>query len=142
MAVAVETAGSASLNADIGLLYPGQSVFGKSVSDLVDGSVTISGSLVSGRLKKVTGWTAFSPTAEYQSGNYLPVVIRGVSSPDLATASLIKIGGADNVINLGSDLTAVFRITDPKAEMIKINIIKDGIIQQRTLDLSGLTLLT
>ncbi len=138
MAVAIETAGTAMGSMTVGVMYPGQSVFGKSVSALHD-NITGAGGTLSGTLKYVSGWTAFSNVAEYQSGNYLAIQVF-LSDPDRITATLFKKGGANISKDLDSDKQVVFRITDPKSEQIKIVGFKNGDMQSYTYDLSGLTL--
>lgn len=140
MAVAVETAGSSLSSMTVGAMYPGETVFGKSVSALHD-SLIISGNVWSGTLKYVSGWTEFSTTPEYQSGNYLAVQVF-LSNADRITATLYKKGGANETVELDSSKQVVFRISDPKTEQIKIVGFKNGDMQSYTADLSGLTLQT
>lgn len=138
MAVAIETAGQALSSMTTMIMYPGETVFGKTVSNLHE-DIVVRGSLISGTLKYVSGWTQFSPITAYQSGNYLAMKVLA-SNFDRIIAALIKRDGTNTTVELDSSKQMVFRITDPKSEMIKITGFKDGDIQQITYDLSGLTL--
>ena len=111
---------------------------GKDVADLQTG-VTFGANGITGTLKYITGWTAFSGDEAEQSGNYL-VLKAELDGADLITAQLINGKSGRGVIELDDDGILVARITDKDRQMIQIVAYKDGMAQQKLYRLSGLTL--
>lgn len=97
--------------------------------------------LITGTLKYITGWTAFSGNPEYQNGNFL------VIHCDANSDATIKVGMFPNqdgkgMITLDSDGLAVLRVTDKDAQEVVVQAINvDSGIEKR-FSLAGLTLQT
>lgn len=100
----------------------GVDLLGKELDDIQSG-VAVSASGITGTLKYISGWTAFSGDPAEQSGNYLAL---HVDSPTTgATLKAQVLGGDHGEVTLDSDKTVIFRIknTDQK---IKITASADG----------------
>lgn len=84
-------------------------LLGKTVSDLQE-DVVVNDDYIQGTLKKVTGWTDFSPNPEYQSGNYLALKFTATEG---STTTVELLGGLDGrgPVTLDSDMQAILRIT-------------------------------
>ena len=111
---------------------------GKTVSDLQSG-VTFGANAIKGTLKYVENWTWFDSNPEINTGNFL-VFKSTLSGADKITAQLIGAKVNPGPIELDPDGIAIFHITDKDAQMVQVVAYKDGLVQQKLYDLSGLTL--
>lgn len=100
----------------------------------------MSGGVISGTLKYVTGYTGFSGDSAEQEGNYLAIVCTA-SEGDTITAQLTGGSHPDRVVTLDADGILIARITDPAAQtLIYTATGADGSTETRVYSLSGLTL--
>lgn len=99
-------------------------------------------SRISGTLPYITGYTDFSPGGpELQEGHYLALKFE---APEGATVKVEMIGALTNhgLQTLDSDMNAVFRITNPLTQKIRVVAEMDGHeTTDRTYRISGLRLL-
>ena len=115
----------------------GVDLLGKELSDLQSG-VGVGGSDITGTLKYITGWTAFSGDPEEQNGNFIALHIDTDVAADSITVQII--GGTHGPQTLDSDRTCIFRIKN-KNQKIKIVATKAGYpTVEKTFTLGGLTL--
>jgi hypothetical protein len=115
----------------------GVDLLGKEASDLQSG-VAVGGTDITGRLKYITGWTAFSGNPAEQSGNYIALHIDTDVAADQITVQLI--GGDHGPVALDADRTNIFRIKN-KSQKIKIVATKTGYpTVEKVYTLAGLTL--
>ena len=91
---------------------------------------------ITGTLKKVTGWTAFSGDPAEQSGNYIAVKATAVEG---ATITAQVIGGDHGPVTLDSDGILVARIKNIGQDLEFCATTETG-AQRIRYDLSGLTL--
>lgn len=112
-------------------------LLGKSVTDLQTGIEISADHKITGTLKKVTGWTAFSGDPAEQSGNYIAVKATAVEGA-VITAQVI--GGDHGPVTLDEDGILIARIKNVGQDLQFKAITADG-VQTITYDLSGLTLL-
>lgn len=113
-------------------------LLGKTVSD-IQSNVAIDEFGVSGTLKYITGWTAWSGDAEEQNGNYLALHFE-VEDVNDATITVQLTKGKHGVTTLDSDGICIFRITDPAQEII-VTASKTGYAPQVIrIPIHGLTL--
>lgn len=112
-------------------------VLGKLVSELHD-EVTFADGEFAGTLKYVTGYTGFSEETDLQSGNYLAVKIGGF--PEGATVTVELLGGSSQPVSITDADNAVVRITDATTQKIKVHMVSDDVILNKTYSLAGLTL--
>lgn len=110
----------------------------KKASDFGTG-VTVGEGAVTGTLKYVSGFTAFSGDTSEQSGNYLALYASS-SGADSITMELIG-----SVHGLGEktldDGYMLIRVTNKYTQSVRIRAYKDGVIaNERVYALSGLTL--
>lgn len=92
---------------------------------------------ITGTLKKITGWTAFSGDPAEQSGNYIAVKATAVEGA-VITAEVI--GGDHGPVTLDEDGILVARIKNTN-QKLQFKAITTAGIQTITYSLSGLTLL-
>ena len=111
------------------------SLFGKLASDL-QANVAISGNVISGQLKYVSGYTGFSSKPAEQEGNYLALKVEGVKASDVVTVELIG-GTVGHPITLDSDRNIVLKIADPAAQKVKVVVNGE---ETKTYKLTGLQL--
>ena len=79
---------------------------------------------MSGSLKYITGWTAWSGDVEEQSGNYLALHFEVEDDSDVTiTVQLTK--GKHGAATLDNDGICIFRIEDAAQEII-VTAYKDG----------------
>lgn len=123
-----------SVDADI---QAGEDLLGKSVTNLQSG-VAIDGSHVTGSLKYVTGYTAFSGEPELQSGHYLALHAE-CDDADSITVEVIN-GTVGHPVTLDDDGLAILRIADKDAQSIEFVATKDGVKRSKKLLLSDLVL--
>lgn len=124
-----------SVDADIAA---GTDLLGKSISDLQE-DVEIGEFGVSGTLKHITGWTAFSGDTTEQSGNYIALRFE-VDGVDDATITVQLTKGRNPAKALDSDGICIFRIADAAQEII-VTASKDGYrTATMRLPIHGLTL--
>lgn len=110
------------------------SLLGKMASDLQTG-VTISGDVISGQLKYVTGYTGFSSNPAEQEGNYLALKVGGVEASDVVTVELLG-GTLGHPVTLDSDRNIVLKIANTNQ---KVKVVVNG-EETATYKLTGLTL--
>ena len=91
---------------------------------------------ITGTLKKVTGWTAFSGDPAEQSGNYLVVRASAVEGA-VITAEII--GGDHGPVTLDEDGILIARIKNT-SQKLQFNAVTAAGIQTITYSLTGLTL--
>ena len=91
---------------------------------------------ITGTLKKVTGWTAFSGDPAEQSGNYIAVKATAVEG---ATITAQVIGGDHGPVTLDEDGILIARIKN-NSQKLQFKATTDDGIQTIRYDLSGLTL--
>lgn len=111
------------------------SLFGKLASDLQTG-VTISGDVISGKLRYVNDYTGFSSKLAEQEGNYLALKVEGVKASDVVTVELIG-GTVGHPITLDSDRNIVLRIANTETQQVKV-VLNDT--DTKTYKLTGLQL--
>ena len=126
---------SLTLTADIAA---GVDLLGKSVTDLQTGIEISDDHKITGTLKKVTGWTAFSGDPAEQSGNYIAVK---ATAEEGATITAQVIGGDHGAVTLDEDGILVARIKNVQ-QMLEFKATTDAGTQTIRYDLSGLTLTT
>ncbi len=102
-----------SVDADIAA---GTDLLGKSVIAL-QSDIAIGEFGVSGTLKYITGWTAWSGDVSEQSGNYLALHF-AVADEDDVTITVQLSKGKHGATTLDSDGICIFRIEDPAQEII------------------------
>jgi hypothetical protein len=99
--------------------------------------VTVNTNSITGTLKYITGWTAFSGDVEEQSGNYIAL---HTESEDGATITVQVIGGDHPAATLDDDGISICRIKNT-SQKIQFVATKEGRgTAVKTLSLSGLTL--
>ena len=125
---------SLALTADIAA---GVDLLGKSVTDLQTGIEISDDYKITGTLKKITGWTAFSGDPAEQSGNYIAVK---ATAAEGATITAQVIGGDHGPVTLDEDGILIARIKNVGQDL-QFKAITTAGVQTITYDLSGLTLL-
>lgn len=103
---------------------------GKSVTDLqsniVIGGDSTTGRTISGKSKKVTGYTGFSGDVSEQSGNYVAVHC-AVPNVDDVTITFELVGGAlGHPVTLDDDGLMIMRLTNVETQYIKLTASKTG----------------
>lgn len=99
--------------------------------------ITVNTNSITGTLKYITGWTAFSGDVEEQSGNFIAVHAESESG---ATITVQVIGGDHPAKALDEDGIAICRIKNT-SQKIQFVATKEGRGEAiATLSLSGLTL--
>lgn len=120
-----------SIDADISA---GTDLLGKSVTDLQTG-IEITGNVISGTLKYVTGYTGFSGDPEEQEGNFLALHV-----DTNATSGTVEIipGNVGHPVPLDMSDGLIIGHISSNEQVIKIVVTKDGGVQVRefTLDLT------
>lgn len=103
-------------------------------------SINVSGTEISGTLKKVTGYTQYSTKTEEQSGNY--IAIKATVNPADAKVTVELTGGTPKgPVQLSSTMNTVLRITDKANQKIKVTASKEGYQNLvKTYGLNGLNL--
>ena len=101
--------------------------------------IKIDGSMISGELKYVTGYTGFSSNPAEQQGNYIALHAETDFNEDEITLELIN-GTVGHPVTLDSDGLMVVRITDTEAQKIRIVATKGSRTRVKLYDLSGLSL--
>lgn len=122
-------------------------MLGKSVSDLQSNIVISGGSTtgraISGKSKKVTGYTGFSGDPSEQSGNYLAL---HCAVPDVedVTITFELVGGAlGHPVTLDSDGLIISRLSDTETQYIIVTASKTGYATvTQTYSLAGVELLS
>lgn len=110
------------------------SLLGKLASDLQTG-VTISGDVISGQLKYVSGYTGFSGNSAEQEGNYLALKVETDNAEDVITVELLG-GTVGHPVTLDSDRNIVLRIANTTQ---KVKVVVNG-TATKTYELTGLEL--
>lgn len=110
------------------------SLLGKLASDLQTG-VTISGDVISGQLKYVSGYTGFSGNSAEQEGNYLALKVETDNAEDVITVELLG-GTVGHPVTLDSDRNIVLRIANMTQ---KVKVVVNG-TATKTYELTGLEL--
>lgn len=87
--------------------------------------ISVSGTEISGNLKKVTGYTQYSEKSEEQSGNYIAIKATVVPSDAQVTVELTG-GTPKGPVRLGPTMNTVLRITDKATQKIKVTASKEG----------------
>lgn len=100
--------------------------------------MSISNGVISGTLKKVTGYTGFSGDPEEQSGNYLALKFTAEEGATV-TVELIN-GTVGHPVTLDEDMNIVIRIADKDTQSIEVVASKGGASSTKTYALTGLTL--
>lgn len=111
-------------------------ILSKSVSDIQSG-VIVNDDSIQGTLKYVTGWSAYSQDPKLQNGNFLALQFEATEG---ATTTIQILGGQDAPKTLDSDMDAVFRITNPNTQAIKVVSTAGGVSVSKVYDLSMLRL--
>ena len=111
-------------------------MLGKSVTDLQSDIEISDDYKISGTLKKITGWTAFSGDPAEQSGNYIAVKATAVEG---ATITAQVIGGDHGPVTLDEDGILIARIKNIGQDLEFCATTETG-AQRIRYDLSGLTL--
>lgn len=111
------------------------SLLGKLASDLQTG-VTISGDVISGQLKYVSGYTGFSGNSAEQEGNYLALKVETDNAEDVITVELLG-GTVGHPVTLDSDRNIVLRIANTTTQ--KVKVVVNG-TATKTYELTGLEL--
>ena len=115
----------------------GVDLLGKELTDLQSG-VSLGTQDITGTLKYITGWTAFSGNPAEQSGNYIALHIDTDTEADKITVQII--GGDHGPVELDSDRTCILRIKN-RNQKIKIVATKSGYpVSEKVYTLGGLTL--
>lgn len=110
------------------------SLLGKLASDLQTG-VTISGDVISGQLKYVSGYTGFSGNSAEQEGNYLALKVETDNAEDVITVELLG-GTVGHPVTLDSDRNIVLRIANTTQ---RVKVVVNG-TATKTYELTGLEL--
>ena len=118
-------------------------LFGKHASDIQYGDIAVvNDEAITGTVKYVSGWTAFSPgNVDWQSGNFLAVHIKASnvdkvevkfdpSERPVATQWVEIPGGEDDL---------VVRIVDPRISKILIRVTVGDVVTTKEYGLSGIT---
>ena len=124
---------SLTLTADIAA---GVDLLGKSVTDLQTGIEISDDFKITGTLKKITGWTAFSGDPAEQSGNYIAVK---ATAAEGATITAQIIGGDHGPVTLDPDGILIARIKNVM-QVLEFKATTEAGTQTIRYDLSGLTL--
>lgn len=114
-------------------------LFGKAVSTL-QSDMESRNNAISGNLKYVTGYTDYSTVVEEQVGNFLALSIGSSLVAGVTTAELLTDGVSEKLVTIGESKNVVFRITDPKTQVIIVKTTKDGEALTKRITLEGLTL--
>lgn len=112
-------------------------VLGKTVSTVQD-DILIHDDFITGTLKYVTNWTAYSQDPDEKNGNFL---VLKVEASDGATTTLNFVGES-RVVTFDSDMQAVVRVTGKKNKKIRIASTVDGVTVEKIYSLSALNLET
>jgi len=110
------------------------SLLGKLASDLQTG-VTISGDVISGQLKYVSGYTGFSGNSAEQEGNYLALKVETDNAEDVITVELLG-GTVGHPVTLDSDRNIVLKIANTTQ---RVKVVVNG-TATKTYELTGLEL--
>lgn len=124
---------SLSLAADIAT---GVDLLGKDVSDIQSNIAISDDNKITGTLKKITGWTAFSSDETEQNGNYIAVRAEAVEG---ATITAEVVGGDHGPVTLDEDGILIARIKNV-GQMLRFRATTSAGTQTKLYDLSGLTL--
>lgn len=137
-AIALELTYSAFLNVEA--TAGTTSRYSKLVSTLQE-DVVVHDNFITGTLKYVTGYTAFSNETAKQSGNYLAL---DVSATDGATTTVEFLGGdgAGTPTDITSDGWVVLRITNKRAQKVKFVTTVGGVTISKVYSLANLVLET
>ena len=116
----------------------GVDLLGKQLDDLQE-DIAVGDDAISGTLKYITGWTAFSGDVSEQSGNYLALHIDTEIPADSITAELIN-GNVGHPVTLDNDRTLIVRISDVDTQSLQIVATLNDLTITKDFDLSDLTL--
>ena len=97
--------------------------------------IEIDGDAITGTLKYVTGYQAYS--GDEQNGNFIAL---HVNAPAGAVVKSQLINGVHGEVTLDEDMVIIFRVTDEETQKIQFKVSKDGHESTYVYDLSGLTL--
>lgn len=116
----------------------GVDLLGKQLTDLQE-NIEVGDDAISGTLKYITGWTAFSGDVSEQSGNYIALHIDTEIPADSITVELTN-GTVGHPVALDEDRTIILRISDKDTQTIEI-VAKAGTATiTKEYELTGLTL--
>lgn len=101
--------------------------------------IKVDGSVITGNLKYVTGYTGFSGDPAEQEGNYIALHAETDFEADEITLELIN-GTVGHPVTLDSDGLMVVRITNKDTQKIRIVATKGSRTRIKLYDLSGLKL--
>ena len=125
------------------IMAQNESVYGVSVADMQEGDVTIgSDGTISGTVKYLSGSNAI--TDVWGEGNFLAVTFENY--PNLATegnkvlVGLVPSIGSGLLPLVTGDIDSCMKITDPKAQQLKVVTTSNGHTVTKTYSLAGLTL--
>ena len=110
--------------------------WGTLVSAMQDTDIAITDHKITGTLKHITGWTAFSGDPTEQEGNYLAVK---ATAAEGATITAQVIGGTHGPVTLDEDGILIARIQNV-GQKLQFKATTDAGTQTITYDLSGLNL--
>lgn len=114
-------------------------LLGKSVGDL-QSNVAISGDVVTGTLKYVTGYTGFSGATAEQSGNYLALHFSSTDAGAVITCQMFNGDHPDRVVTLDEDGIIICRVPNNDC-VLKVTATVEGTGSTiKTYSFSGLTL--
>ncbi|WP_035778392.1 hypothetical protein [Butyrivibrio sp. MC2013] len=105
--------------------------------DNIQSGITINEDKITGTLKPITGWTAFSSKATEQSGHYIYLKVNGSEPAKVAIVPSYANPSLENGVTLDSDRDIVLRVTNKDEQKVKVWY---GEEEPRLYDLSGLTL--
>ncbi|MBR6987537.1 MAG: hypothetical protein IKH82_05655 [Clostridiales bacterium] len=101
--------------------------------------IKIDGSVITGNLKYVTGYTGFSGDPAEQEGNYIALHAETDFEADEITLEVIN-GTVGHPVTLDSDGLMIVRITNKDTQKIRIVATKGSRTRIKLYDLSGLKL--
>lgn len=114
-------------------------LFGKDCDDF-QSDIAVADGAVTGNLKYVTGYTAY--TGDEQNGNFLVLKFTN-SAADEIWVGLDPTNHPERpMVKLDPDGINIFRVSDKDEQIIKVDVITGGIHDGFTLDLSGLVCAT
>ena len=101
--------------------------------------IKIDGSVITGNLKYVTGYTGFSGDPAEQEGNYIALHAETDFDEDEITLEVIN-GTVGHPVTLDPDGLMIVRISDKDTQKIRIVATKGSRTRIKLYDLSGLKL--
>lgn len=114
-------------------------LFGKDCDDLQE-NIAVANGAVTGNLKYVTGYTAFS--GDEQDGNFLVLKFTNSAADEIWVGVDPSAHPERPMVKLDPDGINIFRIADNEEQVIKVDVVTGGVHDGFTLDLSELVCAT